>query len=193
MFTVGAARCKWFSAPFQSKTLNHLVYRLRNLMKTHFPPFLALTLLATVPTFAHAATYRNYVGHSQDNLDSREGLSILISASDFQSGDLGDNQTDTAEQIQITVSGPHALDGSSIRVVLTPNCVSQQNNWPVAKSSLTADLVSGEAILDGILVTGTSAIGGEKVKCQPTVSVVVNGTWQTDPINGTHDFRLQSI
>ncbi len=161
--------------------------------------YLALFVLAAFPALAHAVPYHNPAGKLDQALRSEEGLNIFLTAEAFESGEVGASQINTYEQIQIRVNGSNLFSGAKVRAVLTPNCKSREYGWPVAKPSLVVDLnpetqgsnQNYSASFEGTIIIHSAVHGGESIDCRPQLSVVVDGAWQTDPMNGTHNFNLK--
>jgi hypothetical protein len=162
-----------------------------------------ILLIPTVLSMAvaHAETYRHDIGRSENRLQSKEGLSIVVTAENYESGDVGDSQTNTAEEIKVSVNGSNVAYGSRIRAVITPNCKSGEYGWAISQPQIYSDLTSetdGSSLdfygsFSETVMTHTAVHGGEWVNCAPTLSVVVDGNWQTDPVNGTHNFLIQYL
>jgi len=160
---------------------------------------IVLSLIAALPALAQATTYHQDGGSSQLRLTSSEGLNIILTGENYASGEISDSQVNTVEQIQIVVNGGPTSFGSHIQAVLIPNCRSQKYGSAVSEPTLTASLtpqtdgssVDFNAKFDGILVTSSAIHGAdEDVICTPQLAIVVDGNWQTDPENGTHNFNL---
>ena len=159
----------------------------------------ALFLIALLSTGAHADNYRDDVGRSEIRLHSKEGQDCIIISEKYQSGIVADTQVNTAEQIVIVVSGSGVNSSTQgVRAVLIPNCISADHGWSVDKPTIFADL---KALTDGSswefsgnfqgsLLLRSAIHGGETINCQPQLSIVIDGNWQTDPVNGTHNFHL---
>jgi hypothetical protein len=175
-------------------------------MKTLNTKLNSFSLLAMVvlsssiwATQAHAFSYPPHPVELR--LQSVEGLNIVITAQDQDYGNDGDSETRAASNIVITVNGSHVGFGSSIRAVLTPNCISGEYHWPISQPTVYADLSSqtdGSSLdfsgsFQGSVMTNSAVHGGEWINCQPQLSIVVDGNWQTDPVDGTHNFNLMNF
>jgi hypothetical protein len=163
---------------------------------------LFLIILLALSTAAHAVPYRNYLGISANSLRSAEGVNISIKAKDYEAGEVGDSQINTAEQIEINILGNNLGYRSTIRAVLIPNCKSWQHGWSIDQATLFVDLVQQEntgasiiytADFEEAVMTRSVVHSGDQISCQPQLAVEVNGQWLTDPMNGTHNFNLNNF
>jgi hypothetical protein len=160
-----------------------------------------IAFLAFFPIVCSADPYRYPREFKIASLQSAQGVSICVSAQNYESGYAGATQYDTAEHLQIMASGSTISVNSKIRAVITNQCVSEINHWPVAHKSLLTDLGAVFArnifefngTFDGVVLLRSVIHGGDTVTCRPQLSVVVDDVWQTDPVNGTHNFNLLDL
>ena len=163
---------------------------------------IVLSLIAALPTLAHAESYRQCASsQARLQLTSQEGLNIVLTGENCASGDIGDSQNNTVEQVAITVNGGQVGFGSHIQAILIPNCRSQDNGWNVSEPTLTQSLtpqtdgssLDFNAQFDGVLESSIAIHGGDTTICQDQLAIVVDGNWQTDPVTGTHNFNLMNF
>jgi hypothetical protein len=103
-----------------------------------------------------------------------------------------------AYSFSLSASSAHITSTSKVRAILTDTCT-----WSIARQSfqngLQADMkqkqttdgsVVFSADFTGSLPTNYAVHGGDSYTCTADFSVVVDGIWQTDPVNGSHNFNF---
>lgn len=148
----------------------------------------SLALLAAATALAEPQTVRKTV-----QLRSVQGLGIEVKATVEESApDAFGNQDRNLTSIEVVTDrfGP-------FRVVIVLNCFALHypNSWSYQSSfEMDAFQASGGApFLASSYQTRQleyAGFGGDSDTCRTELALVMNGQWQTDPVNGTNNFVL---
>jgi hypothetical protein len=156
--------------------------------------------LAFFVTFAQVLTFQVSALASENrltknfNLRSSEGLDITVSAIVQETApDAFGNQTRTLKQMSIQTS-----EFGSFRAVVVLNCTTYRYpNSSTYQSSFQMDGFQSSGGAPFVAADYSSrqidyaGFGGDNDSCRVELALVKNGVWQTDPVNGTHNFILE--
>ena len=168
----------------------------------------ALGACMALGAVAHAESWRKI------SLRSAEGLDIHVDTVINKSGSASykPSYSHTASPLFVSVRGPQLKPSSKVRIVLNNYNYGMRNAVPQAyvldlKASHSAQYgfhfsgELGDAKVDQSyldlgtgkqtpLLAGISGYGGNHAYPQ-AVAVVADKTWQTDPVNGSHNFQFE--
>ena len=162
----------------------------------------SLTTLAAVLSIAALssnALAAETIVRKQAQLISKEGTVIVVTADVAESETLyvkdgHEYKNRSLRSFSAVVSGTNVNAGSKAQVVLVLECgaLHYPNSWSYRS----------ESVLDLTLNPSTSALYGQEAverrlervsgtdhdSCRAEIAVVLDGTWQTDPVSGSHNF-----
>jgi hypothetical protein len=138
-------------------------------------------------------------------LTSSDGHQITVSGEPSEGGEPEFSVTHSSENVQIRVTGP--AGAKAIRAVVINDC--SEFGHPLFQAVETCDLKDGgesfsaplsacqqtqkpdnqDDYFPGILLDERTE-PGDDIRCTQEIAVVVDGTWLTDPVNGSHNFKF---